>query len=210
MAWASNENMPRRPAEFSLQKALREHWRAFKRNWKQSMRELMGLRPFASLEDKLQMPCWDGRLAEFPEWDKLFRIWYSELRVHLTTQMQVRALVEAMPEMGQYRQKKRSDRQQASGLTFHELYQLICEARYSERDPGHAEAYWTSARLPRRLHSDAMAGWFNDWLQRGAEVAGGVPHARGQRQLMGVMLHHEEYGATAGWSRMRQNVINKM
>ena len=57
MAWAFNEVMPRRPAELSLQKASREHRRAFKRNWKQSMRDLMGCRAFASLEDKLQMPC---------------------------------------------------------------------------------------------------------------------------------------------------------
>ena len=70
--------------------------------------------------------------------------------------------------------------------------------------------HWTSARLHRRLDPDAMVGWFNDWLQRGEEVTGGVPHARTHRQQMGVMLHQEEYGATAGWSRMRQNVINKM
>ena len=126
MAWAFNEVMPCRPAELFLQKASREHRRAFKRNWKQSMRELMGSRAFASLEEKLQMPCWNGKLAGFPEWDKLLRIWYSELGVHLTTKMQVRALVSAMPETGQYRQKKWSDRQQASRLTFHEVYQLIC------------------------------------------------------------------------------------
>ena len=41
-------------------------------------------------------------------------------------------------------------------------------------------------------------------------MAGGVPHAQAHRQLMRVMLHHEEYGATAVWSRMRQNVTNKM
>ena len=41
-------------------------------------------------------------------------------------------------------------------------------------------------------------------------MAGGVRHARAHLQLMGAMLHHEEYGATAGWARMRQNVIDKM
>ena len=168
--------------------------------------------PRGSKPASVQMPSWDGELANFLPWMRLFLRWVDCRGTYFPPDLLLYSLLPAMPEKGDYCPGLWEDRAYTSKLDFYQLFPIICHVCTKDADPDAAMTRWSSQRLPhQRLTPEYWAQWFIQWLKDGAAVPGGIPMYQAHRQQMGVLLHHERYkGRTPGWTAMLNSIFESM